>query len=210
MKKINSFLKIFLPLFIGIIFIYLTYNSTSYEERKLIFYNIKNANYSFVILSILLGFLSHLSRAYRWKFLLAPMGYHYKAQNIKGKQHLEHVIPQNKIITAYLNDKISSDLVLQMPLCLIDDADKHILEGDWQTAGNWEYPFRRYKLAGYTKIIKDGSKEMKSEIIEQLWKILISDKNVDQYESNLMRRICGLIYFSDKESGEIKMRLSKK
>ena len=66
------------------------------------------------------------------------------------------------------------------------------------------------QLLSYTKIIKDGSKEMKSEIIEQLWKILISDKNVDQYESNLMRRICGLIYFSDKESGEIKMRLSKK
>ena len=31
---------------------------------------------------------------------LAPMGYHYKAESIKGKQHLEHVIPQNKIITA--------------------------------------------------------------------------------------------------------------
>jgi hypothetical protein len=86
---------------------------------------------------------------------LAPMGYHYKAQYIEGKQHLEHVIPQNKIITAYLNDKIPADLVLQMPLCLIDDADKHILEGDWQTAGNWEYPFKRYKQAGFTKVIKD-------------------------------------------------------
>ena len=49
----------------------------------------------------------------------------------------------------------------------------------------------------------------KSEIVEQLWKILISDNSVDQYESNLMRRICGLIYFSDKDSGEIRMRLSK-
>jgi len=86
---------------------------------------------------------------------LAPMGYHYKAIDIKGKQHLEHVIPQSKIITAYLHDKISSQLVLQMPLCMIDDTDKHILEGDWQTAGNWQYPFRRYKLAGFTKIIKD-------------------------------------------------------
>ena len=86
---------------------------------------------------------------------LAPMGYHYRAQDMAGKQHLEHVIPQNKIITAYLHDKISSQSVLQMPLCMIDDADKHILEGDWQTAGNWQYPFRRYKLAGFTKIIKD-------------------------------------------------------
>jgi hypothetical protein len=86
---------------------------------------------------------------------LAPMGYHYKAVDMKGKQHLEHVIPQNKIITAYLHDKISSRWVLQMPLCLIDDDDKHILEGDWQLSGNWEYPFRRYKHAGFAKTIKD-------------------------------------------------------
>tara|TARA_Y100000592_G_scaffold27313_1_gene43392 strand:- start:15934 stop:16458 length:525 start_codon:yes stop_codon:yes gene_type:complete len=86
---------------------------------------------------------------------LAPMGYHYRAQDMAGKQHLEHVIPQNKIVTAYLHDKIAAELVLQMPLCLIDDADKHILEGDWQTSGNWEYPFRRYIHAGYTKVIKD-------------------------------------------------------
>ena len=65
------------------------------------------------------------------------------------------------------------------------------------------------QLLSYTKIIKDSSLKIKSEIVEQLWKILISDNNVDIYESNLMRRICGLIYFSDKESGEIKMRLMK-
>ena len=85
---------------------------------------------------------------------LAPNGAHYKAVEV-GKQHLEHVIPQNKIITAYLHDMIPAKIVLQMPLCVIDDADKHILEGDWQTSGNWQYPFRRYKLAGYTKVIKD-------------------------------------------------------
>ena len=65
------------------------------------------------------------------------------------------------------------------------------------------------QLLNYTKIIKDSPLKTKNEIIEQLWKILISDNNVDLYESNLMRRICGLIYFSDKESGEIRMRLSK-
>ena len=65
------------------------------------------------------------------------------------------------------------------------------------------------QLLNYTKIIKDSPSKTKSEIIEQLWKILISDNNIDLYESNLMRRICGLIYFSDKESGEIKMRLIK-
>jgi len=86
---------------------------------------------------------------------LAPMGAHYKSENIVGKQHLEHVIPQNKIINAYLHGFITSEQALQMPLCLISDTDKHLLEGDWQQAGDWKYPFRRYKLAGFTKKIND-------------------------------------------------------
>ena len=63
------------------------------------------------------------------------------------------------------------------------------------------------QLLNYTNIIKKNSNEIKSEIIEHLWKIIISDNAIDMYESNLMRRICGLIYFSDKLCGEIKLRL---
>ena len=63
------------------------------------------------------------------------------------------------------------------------------------------------QLLNYTNIIKQISLEFKKDIIEHLWKILISDNTVDQYESNLMRRICGLIYFSDKECAEIKLNL---
>ena len=63
------------------------------------------------------------------------------------------------------------------------------------------------QLLNYTNIIKQNSLEIKKDIIEHLWKVLISDNNVDQYESNLMRRICGLIYFSDKECAEIKLNL---
>ena len=63
------------------------------------------------------------------------------------------------------------------------------------------------QLLNYTNIIKQNSLEIKKDIIEHLWKVLISDKTVDQYESNLMRRICGLIYFSDKECAELKLKL---
>jgi uncharacterized tellurite resistance protein B-like protein len=65
------------------------------------------------------------------------------------------------------------------------------------------------QLLNYTNIIKGNSLEIKKDIIEHLWKVIISDNKVDQYESNLMRRICGLIYFSDKECGEIKLKLTK-
>tara|TARA_X000001036_G_C20661902_1_gene799246 strand:- start:176 stop:565 length:390 start_codon:yes stop_codon:yes gene_type:complete len=63
------------------------------------------------------------------------------------------------------------------------------------------------QLLSFTNIIKKESSETKSDIIKHLWKIMISDNTIDQYESNLMRRICGLIYFSDKMSAEIKLQL---
>ena len=63
------------------------------------------------------------------------------------------------------------------------------------------------QLLNYTNAIKQNSIEIKKDIIEHLWKIIISDNSVDQYESNLMRRICGLIYLPDKESAEIKLKL---
>ncbi len=63
------------------------------------------------------------------------------------------------------------------------------------------------QLLNFTNIIKQSSLEIKKDIIQHLWRVLISDGTVDQYESNLMRRICGLIYFSDKECAEIKLQL---
>ena len=63
------------------------------------------------------------------------------------------------------------------------------------------------QLLNYTNLIKQNSLDVKKDIIEHLWKVIISDNTVDQYESNLMRRICGLIYFSDKECAEIKLNL---
>ena len=53
------------------------------------------------------------------------------------------------------------------------------------------------QLLNYTNIIKQNSMNVKKDIIEHLWKVIISDNSIDQYEANLMRRICGLIYFPD-------------
>jgi uncharacterized tellurite resistance protein B-like protein len=66
------------------------------------------------------------------------------------------------------------------------------------------------QLLSFTNAIKNNTNETKSFVIEKLWQIIISDKNIDHFESNLMRRICGLIYFSDKLSGEIKLKIMNK
>ena len=63
------------------------------------------------------------------------------------------------------------------------------------------------QLLNYTNILKKKSLDVKKNVIESLWRVIISDNTVDQYESNLMRRVCGLIYFSDKECAEIKLKL---
>tara|TARA_B100000963_G_scaffold128509_1_gene112142 strand:- start:84 stop:1046 length:963 start_codon:yes stop_codon:yes gene_type:complete len=75
-KKLYHNLKIIFPPFLGIFFIYLSVVMTSAEERKLIISYIRNADLKYIISAIVFGILSHLSRAFRWKFLLNPLGYY--------------------------------------------------------------------------------------------------------------------------------------
>ncbi|MEK9604212.1 MAG: lysylphosphatidylglycerol synthase transmembrane domain-containing protein [Flavobacteriaceae bacterium] len=81
MKKIVSLSKKIIPLLIGLFFIYLSYQNTTPEDRSNIFKYIQNADYRYVLLSAFFGILSHISRAIRWQYLLAPLGYRPKTIN---------------------------------------------------------------------------------------------------------------------------------
>ena len=63
------------------------------------------------------------------------------------------------------------------------------------------------QIVEFTQKIKKEDMKFKLKIIEILWKIVYSDGTNDNYESNLIRRVCGLLYVSDKESGLIKVRV---
>ena len=63
------------------------------------------------------------------------------------------------------------------------------------------------QIIEFTKEIKKQSMEFRLKIIEILWKIVYSDKTNDNFESNLIRRVCGLLYVSDKDSGMIKVKI---
>ena len=84
-----------------------------------------------------------------------------------------------------------------------EDADKLLSESE-------EIEKNSNQLLNFINTIKKNSLDVKKDIIKHLWKILISDNTVDQYESNLMRRICGLIYIPDKICAEIKLQLLNK
>ena len=66
---------------LGVFLIWYSLKSATPQEREDLLNNITSANPWFILLSMLFGLLSHLSRAYRWKFLLEPMGYKPKFLN---------------------------------------------------------------------------------------------------------------------------------
>ena len=63
------------------------------------------------------------------------------------------------------------------------------------------------QIVAFTREIKKKSMEFRLKIIEILWKIVYSDGSSDSYESNLIRRVCGLLYISDRDSGMIKLKI---
>ena len=63
------------------------------------------------------------------------------------------------------------------------------------------------QIIEFTREVKKYSMEFRLKIIEIIWKIVYSDGTSDDYESNLIRRICGLLYISDKDNGIIKAKV---
>ena len=63
------------------------------------------------------------------------------------------------------------------------------------------------QIVEFTREIKKYSMEFRLKIIEIIWKIVYSDGASDDYESNLIRRICGLLYISGKDNGIIKTKV---
>ena len=63
------------------------------------------------------------------------------------------------------------------------------------------------QIVNFTSEVKKYSMEYRLKIIEVIWKIVYSDGVTDSYESNLIRRICGLLYVSDKDNGIIKNKI---
>ena len=66
------------------------------------------------------------------------------------------------------------------------------------------------QILDFTREVKSINEDKKKLIIEALWNIIYSDKNADMYETNLMRRLSGLLYLDNKAVGDIKKKIIKK
>jgi len=65
------------------------------------------------------------------------------------------------------------------------------------------------QILDFTREVKNISEDKKKIIIEALWKIIYSDENADVYETNLMRRLSGLLYLDNKVVGDIKEKVKQ-
>jgi|TARA_B100000470_G_C19541928_1_gene280910 uncharacterized tellurite resistance protein B-like protein len=65
------------------------------------------------------------------------------------------------------------------------------------------------QILDFTREIKKMNESEKIKIIETLWRVIYSNKDEDMYESNLMRRLSGLLYINNKTMGDIKEKIKK-
>ena len=98
--------------------------------------------------------------------------------------------------------KIIKDAVVEM------GANAEEIDGIIQVAEEKEKDSNQ--ILDFTREIKNIDEEDKKIIIEALWDIIYSDENADMYETNLMRRISGLLYLDPKVVGDIKKKVSQK
>lgn len=67
------------------------------------------------------------------------------------------------------------------------------------------------ELYAYTRAIKDRfDQDQRIEMVEMLWEVVYADGEVHDYEANLMRRICGLLYVEDAQSGDARKRVMQR
>ena len=90
--------------------------------------------------------------------------------------------------------------LMELGLIKLNEANELLIEAEKKEQDS-------NQILEFTQQIKKKPIEFRLKIIEILWKIVYSDGTSDNYESNLIRRICGLLYIPDIESGKIKSKV---
>ena len=134
-------------------------------------------------------------------------------KKIFGKKDEENINNKNVLITALLihaakiddnytdvEKKIIKKALISLNTVTSNEAEELLKKGE-------KIEQESNQIVAFTREIKKNSMEFRLKIIEILWKIVYSDGSSDSYESNLIRRVCGLLYISDRDSGMIKLKI---
>jgi len=98
--------------------------------------------------------------------------------------------------------KIIKDAIVEMGSGT-EEIDKIMLDAELKEKDS-------NQILDFTREIKNINEENKKIIIEALWDIIYSDEDADMYETNLMRRLSGLLYLDPKVVGDIKEKIRQK
>ena len=147
-KSFISLLRNLIPLGLGFFLIYYSLNTITVDQRALIWSYIKQAHPTPILISIIFGALSHISRAYRWKFLLNPLGYRPSFINLTGAVLINYLsnlgIPRSgdvlrvTVVSAYENIPFSkglgtviSERVIDLVMMMLLVFSAMYMGGDW-------------------------------------------------------------------------------
>ena len=134
-------------------------------------------------------------------------------KNFFEKKNEENINNKNILITALLIHAAKIDdnytdvekEIIKKALISLNAITPNEAEELLQKAEKMEQESNQ--IVAFTREIKKDSMEFRLKIIETLWKIVYSDGSSDSYESNLIRRVCGLLYIPDRDSGTIKLKV---
>ena len=90
--------------------------------------------------------------------------------------------------------------IISLTRTTADEAEKLIIKAEKKEGES-------NQIIEFTKEVKKKPMEFRHKIIEILWKIVYSDRTNNVFESNLIRRVCGLLYVSDKDNGIIRLKV---
>jgi len=132
----------------------------------------------------------------------------FKKQEEKKSDNAQNILIAALLIHAAKIDEKYTDqekLIIKKALMNLNNMNSDQTEKLMTLAEKKEE--EQNQIIEFTREIKKISMESRLKIIEIIWKIVYSDGVSDSYESNLIRRICGLLYISDKDNGNIKNKI---
>ena len=133
-----------------------------------------------------------------------------KNKNKQGKLNDEKILIAALLIhAAKIDENYSDNEKIIIKKAIMDLNKINISESEKILKLAEEKEEKSNQIIEFTREIKKYSMEFRLKIIEIIWKIVYSDGTNDNYESNLIRRICGLLYISDKDNGVIKLKVQK-
>ena len=137
----------------------------------------------------------------------------FKSSNVKDQKNIELIKIVSLLVHAAKIDENYTNKERDLITNFINDFSKEnqqINKSSEILEESEKYEKNSNHILEFTKEIKKMDLKIKTSILKTLWQIVLSDDKSGIFESNLIRRVCGLLYVSDKDNGVIKLKVQKK